>query len=101
VRRWYEVGFRLAPLLNLAARDLDGSAPQAELDASWQDASFQFQQAARNAAVEEGLLEELLGMLDNLRGPQNTRDYANLGRVQERVRELAVTFDHGAVAASA
>jgi hypothetical protein len=101
VRRWYEVGFRLAPLVSLATRDLDGSAPQEELDALWQEASGLFQQAAREAAVAEGSLEELLAMLDNLRGPQNARDYANLGRVQERMRELAGTFDHGVVAVSA
>lgn len=102
VRRWYEVGFQLATLLNLAARELDGGAQQdAELEELWHAASHQFRQSALAATVDESAIEELQNMLDNLRGPQHARDYANLGRVQERMRELAGSCDLGAVAVSA
>jgi hypothetical protein len=94
VRYWYEVGFQLATLVNLAGSELDGSAPEgAELDALWDGAWRAFRGAAQAVAVEPAVLEELDGMLDNLRGPQAERDYANLGRVQDRIRELAIRGD--------
>ena len=40
-------------------------------------------------------------MVENLYGPKAQRDVANLGRVQERVREFATQADAAALAASA
>jgi hypothetical protein len=102
VRRWYEVGFQLATLLNLAGRELEhDQAGNGELGPLWQAAWSAFDEAAKEAAVEPAAVEELRDMLENLRGPQQGRDYANLGRLQERVRELASRCDSGGMAVSA
>lgn len=102
VRRWYEVGFQLATLLNLAGRELEsGEAGDGELGPLWQAAWSAFHEAALEAEVEPAAVEELRDLLENLRGPQPNRDYANLGRFQERVRALANRCDSGSMAASA
>jgi hypothetical protein len=102
VRSWYELGFALATLVNLAGRELGaGTAEDAELDGLWQAAWGAFSEAAREASVDDGTLEQLRSMLENLRGPQQGRDYANLGRVQECVRDLAGGCDAGGIAQSA
>ena len=46
-------------------------------------------------------IDELQPLVENLYGPEPPRDFANLGRVQERVRELATLADAAVLAASA
>ncbi len=102
VRCWYEIGFELATLLNLARAELEGEGPAVEeIEESWQTAWATLQRAAHQAGVDGDTVAELHDLLDNLRGPQPERDYANLGRVQQRVRELAGRHDATGVAASA
>jgi hypothetical protein len=102
VRFWYEIGFQLATLINLAGRELDGGAP-ADGDAQqlWQGSWAALRISAQHAGLEPASLEEVHGMLENLRGPHAARDYANLARVQERMRELANRRDASGLAVSA
>jgi hypothetical protein len=102
VRCWYEVGFQLATLLSLARAELEGESPAGEdLAEIWQTAWATLQRAAHQAGVDSSVVSELHEMFDNLRGPQPERDYANLGRVQQRIRELAGRYDTVSVAVSA
>jgi hypothetical protein len=102
VHSWYEIGFQLATLLGLARAELEADVPaDAALDERWQTAWATLQRAAHETGVDQDALAELHAMLDNLRGPEQERDYANLGRCQQRVRELASYQDARAVAVSA
>jgi hypothetical protein len=102
VRFWYEVGFQLATLINLAARELDGGGgPDAELSDLWQGSWAAMRISALHAGVQEAVLDDLNAMLENLRGPVVQRDYSNLARVQERMQELASRRDVTGLAASA
>jgi hypothetical protein len=103
VRFWYEIGFQLATLINLAGRDLDGGSAggDGEMQELWNGSWAALRISAQHAGLDAATLEEVHGMLENLRGPQATRDYANLGRIQERMRELANLRDATGFAASA
>jgi hypothetical protein len=87
VRGWYDVGYQATLLLNLARRQLELEAPDEGLEARWQGAWALLRDAAWTAGLAPSALDELHGMLENLRGP--ARDYTNLGRAQERVAGLA------------
>jgi hypothetical protein len=91
VRGWYDVGYQATLLLNLARRQLELEAPDEGLEARWQGAWALLRDAAWTAGLPPSALDELRGMLDNLRGP--ARDYTNLGRAQERVAGLADQAD--------
>jgi hypothetical protein len=88
LRSWYEMGFQLSTLLNLAsdAEDLRTDEQASEV---WDGAFKAFAEAAKEAGVGGAALIELEGMLDNLQGPEGERDFTLVGRVQERVRDLA------------
>jgi hypothetical protein len=102
VRFWYEIGFQLATLINLAGRELDGgAAPDGDAQELWQGSWAALRISAQHAGLEPAALEEISEMLENLRGPLAVRDYANLARVQERMRELANRRDASGLAASA
>jgi hypothetical protein len=101
VRYFYEVGFQLATLINLAHRALETQGDEGELQATWSRAWSALRDAALAANVTPAAIDELQPMLENLYGPQPQRDVANLGRVQERVREFAAQADAAALAASA
>lgn len=102
VRFWYEIGFQLATLINLAGRELDGGGPpDSDAQQLWQGSWAALRISAQHAGLEPAVLEEMHGMLENLRGPLAVRDYANLARVQECMRELANRRDASGLAVSA
>jgi len=102
VQGWYEIGFQLATLLSLARAELESDVPAAPQGGErWQTSWAMLQRAAHQAGVEADALAELHTMLDNLRGPEQERDYANLGRSQQRIRELARFQDARALAVGA
>jgi hypothetical protein len=87
VRSWYDVGYQATLLLNLARRQLELDRPDEAVEARWQGAWVLLRDAAGSAGLAPSALEELHGLLENLRGP--ARDYTNLGRAQQRVAGLA------------
>jgi hypothetical protein len=93
VRFWYEVGFQLATLINLCGQELGGATPSAEFSDLWQGSLEALRISGRNAGIDAQALAELVGMLENLRGPSSQRDYANLGRVQDQMRAYAGRLD--------
>jgi hypothetical protein len=101
VRCFYEVGFQLSTLINLAHRALEAEGEPDELQETWARAWSALRDAALEANVTPAAIDELQPMLENLYGPQPERDVANLGRVQERIREFAAQADAAALAASA
>ena len=101
VRFWYEIGFQLATFINLAGRELDGGPPR--------------QRRCRSSGVAPGRHCAFLRSTPGSSRPPSrrctacwrtcaapgARDYGNLARVQERMRELANRRDASGLAASA
>jgi hypothetical protein len=102
VRYFYEIGYQLSTLINLANSGLgSGNGTEPELRELWDSAWALLHEAAQGAAIPEPILVELRAMLENLYGPAAQRDFANLGRVQECIDELAERADAATLAASA
>jgi hypothetical protein len=101
VRCFYEIGFQLSTLINLAHGALEDEAGETALQQNWQRAFDTLRQAALQADVASDAVDALRPMLENLYGPRDRRDVANLGRVQESVREFAAQADAAVLAASA
>ena len=101
VRCFYEMGFQLSTLINLAHGALEDGEGEDALQQSWQRAFEALRHAALQADVTADGVEALHPMLENLYGPRDQRDVANLGRVQESVREFAAHADAAVLAASA
>lgn len=87
VRHWYEVGYQLATMLNLAAEGADAEAEA--LREVWQGSWEALSEAALEVGFRGDAIQALRASLDNLIGPEEERDYTNVGRVQERVRQQA------------
>ena len=102
VRSFYEVGYQLSTLINLANAALErDAAGDPALETAWQNAWQSLRAAALGAHVSPAALDELHPLVVDLFAPAGHRDFANLGRVQERVRELATEADLAVLAASA
>ena len=94
-------GFQLSTLINLAHGALEDEAGETALQQNWQRAFDTLRQAALQADVASDAVDALRPMLENLYGTRDRRDVANLGRVQESVREFAAQADAAVLAASA
>ena len=87
VGAFYEMGYQVATLINLA--HLVGERVEAanpELAELWRDA-YGNPRGRGGPPAATAAIEELQPLLENLYGPEQPRGYANLGRVQERVRD--------------
>lgn len=102
VRCFYEVGYQLSTLINLAHASLEGEPADAPALRQASQAAWQaLREAALQARVAAAELEALHPLVQNLCAPLEERDFANLGRVQEGIRELAARADAETFAASA
>ena len=100
VRSFYEVGFQLATLINLANRALEDSGSDVAIAEGWLPAWSALRDAALQASVAAEAVDRLEPMLANLFGPRAERDFANLGRVQECIGEFAGQADAAVLAAT-
>jgi hypothetical protein len=92
VEDWYQLGFELAILHNLAGQlVLDGSDAAAEQQ--WRGALERFLERAEKAEIGYENLAKVLGLLENLAGPSSQRDLANIGRSLEELRRYAAGAD--------
>jgi hypothetical protein len=92
LENWYRLGFELAILHNLAGQlALDGSEPGAEQ--RWRGALERFLMRAERAEIGYENLGSVLGLLENLAGPKQERDLANIGRSLDALRRHAAGAD--------
>jgi hypothetical protein len=92
VEAWYQLGFELAILHNLAGQlVLDGSDAAAEQQ--WRGALERFLERAEKAEIGYENLAKVLGLLENLAGPSSQRDLANIGRSLQELRRYAAGAD--------
>jgi hypothetical protein len=102
VAAFYEIGYQLSTLINLAHLAGESAAPaNAEVASLWHSTFDALREAAQALPAAAPTVDSLQPMLENLYGPLPPRDTANLGRVQQSIRELAERADAGALAASA
>ncbi|MGD8859034.1 MAG: hypothetical protein PVI30_03425 [Myxococcales bacterium] len=93
LRGWYEVGFQLSTLLNLAQEAEDGIDADAELHEAWDAALELLRQMTCSVGVSAAELQVLEGMLQNLGAPEAERDYTLVARVQSHVDDLVRRAD--------
>jgi hypothetical protein len=102
IAAYYEVGYQLSTLINLAHRVGEGAGPaNHEVAAQWRGAYAALREAAHALPEAGAVVGDLEPMLENLYGPMPPRDTANLGRIQQRIRDLADRADAAVLAASA
>ena len=102
VGAFYEMGYQVATLINLAHLVGERVEPaNPELAELWRDSYASLREAAAGLPAATAAIEELQPLLENLYGPEPPRDTTNLGRVQERVRDLATMADASVLAVSA
>jgi hypothetical protein len=89
---WYRLGFELAILHNLAGQlSLDGTDLAAEQ--RWRAALERFLMRAEKAEIGYENLGRVLALLENLAGPTHERDFANIGRSLDELRQYAAGAD--------
>jgi hypothetical protein len=94
VEEWYQLGFELATLHNLAGQlVLDGPDRSDAAEQQWRNALERFLTRAENARIGYEQLGRVLALLENLAGPRSERDLTNIGRSLTEVRSYAAGAD--------
>jgi len=97
---WYEVGYELAILHNLAGQGLfDTEEKRAEAERLWRKALERFLIRAENASIPYEDLARVLSLLENLVAPRSERDLANIARSLDELRSQAAGADRQHTAA--
>jgi hypothetical protein len=100
INAWYEVGYELAILHNLAGQGLfDSDEKRADAERLWRKALERFLIRAENAMIPYEDLARVLALLENLVAPRAERDLANIGRSLEELRRQAAGADRQHTAA--
>lgn len=97
---WYEVGYELAILHNLAGQGLfDTEERRSEAERLWRKALERFLIRAENASIPYEDLARVLALLENLVASRDERDLANIGRSLDELRRQAAGADRQHTAA--
>jgi hypothetical protein len=97
---WYEVGYELAILHNLAGQGLfDTEERRAEAERLWRKALERFLIRAENASIPYEDLARVLALLENLVATRDERDLSNIGRSLDELRRQAAGADRQHTAA--
>ena len=91
---WYEVGYELAILHNLAGQGLfDSEERKSEAERLWRRALERFLIRAENAHIPYEDLARVLSLLENLVAPRTVRDLSNISRSLDELRRQAAGAD--------
>ena len=94
VDNWYQLGFELATLHNLAGQlVLDGPDRTDSAEQTWRGALERFLVRAENVQIGYEKVGRVLSLLENLAGPRAQRDLSNISRSLEEVRRFAAGAD--------
>jgi hypothetical protein len=94
IASWYEVGFQFATLHSIAAQGVPNDPEQlAVFQELWEQSMTAFRQAAEIVQVGARDLRRQQALLENLIGPEQRRDYSNIGRSLDELRGLAQAAD--------
>jgi hypothetical protein len=94
VQDWYQLGFELAILHNLAGQlELAGPQRSEAGELQWRAALERFLTRAEAAQIGYEKLGRVLALLENLAGPRSDRELANIGRSLAELRSYAAGAD--------
>jgi hypothetical protein len=94
ITAWYEVGYELAILHNLAGQGLfDTEERRMDAERQWRKALERFLIRAENARIPYEDLGRVLALLENLVAPRDERDLSNIGRSLDELRKQAAGAD--------
>lgn len=94
VSDWYELGFQLTTLLNIAGEGLPNEPEQrAVYEEAWMQAIEQFRSSATEARIRHDDVDQMQALLYNLIGPEEQRDYTNISRSIDTLRHYAAYAD--------
>ena len=94
ISAWYEVGYELAILHNLAGQGLfDSDERRMDAERLWRKALERFLIRAENARIPYEDLGRVLALLENLVAPRSERDLSNIARSLDELRRYAVGAD--------
>jgi hypothetical protein len=100
ISAWYEVGYEVAVLHNLAGQGLfDSDERRPEAERLWRRSLERFLIRAENASIPYEDLARVLALLENLVAPRTERDLANIGRSLDELRRQAAGADRQHTAA--
>ncbi|HKU43357.1 MAG TPA: hypothetical protein VJR89_34585 [Polyangiales bacterium] len=100
IAAWYEVGYELAILHNLAGQGLfDTDESRADAERQWRKALERFLIRAENARIPYEDLGRVLALLENLVAPRDERDLSNIARSLDELRQQAAGADRQHTAA--
>ena len=100
ISAWYEVGYELAILHNLAGQGLfDSDERRVDAERQWRKALERFLIRAENARIPYEDLGRVLALLENLVAPRTERDLSNIGRSLDELRKQAAGADKHTTAA--
>ncbi|MBN1655425.1 MAG: hypothetical protein JXA30_16790 [Deltaproteobacteria bacterium] len=87
---WYDLGFHLSTMLNIAGRDTFANPEQKEMvKAQWDNAMDAFRYSAAAADISPENIDRIQSMLENLIGAAANRDFSNVAKSLELMRNLA------------
>jgi hypothetical protein len=96
---WYELGYELATLHNLAGQGLfDTPERVVEAERLWREALERFLDRAEKACIPYEDLAAVMALLENLVAPETERDLANIARSLDVLRQQAVGADQHSAA---
>ncbi|HEX2678875.1 MAG TPA: hypothetical protein VHM19_19625 [Polyangiales bacterium] len=90
---WYELGYELTTLHNIAGEDPAGEVERKDQEDVWRETLERFLARAEAAHIRYEDLARVLALLENLIGPRSTRDYTNIARSLEELRKQASYAD--------
>lgn len=94
ISAWYEVGYELAILHNLAGQGLfDTDESRSDAERQWRKALERFLIRAENARIPYEDLGRVLALLENLVAPRSERDLSNIARSLDELRKQASGAD--------
>ena len=93
---WYELGSEVATLLNIAGQDVPEAPDERQIFIDvWQESMERFRHTALEAHIRRPDVDRVQAQLENLVGPHNERDYANVAGSWKALREQALHADQG------
>jgi hypothetical protein len=96
ISNWYNLGYCISTMLNIARNGAQRSRRKKEVTAvQWRRSLERFHQLAFELDLREREVEAIGEMLENLMGPDTERDHANVTRCLERIRRHALACDQG------
>jgi hypothetical protein len=93
---WYDIGSRISTMLNIAGRGLPQDAQERELtEQKWQSCFSSFRYLAMQVNISDQDVADIQEMLKNLIGPPSDKDYTNMARCLDKVRQCAMVSNRG------